>query len=69
MDSVEATSEKFEAVTEAKLKVFGEINSVSELASHNREMGDLQARLKVAEKNIGKMEDLHNGKHPGLDNA
>jgi hypothetical protein len=36
---------------------------VDALERHNREMGDLQARLKMAEENIGKLQSMHNGSH------
>ena len=32
----------------------------------NREMGDLQARMKMAEKHIDHIKAMHNSKHPNV---
>ena len=57
----DAESER--SVFNAQIKTLKDINSVDALERHNREMGDLQARLKMAEKNIGKLQHMHNGNH------
>ena len=40
------------------------INSPQELKGFNREMGGFGARLKSIEKQVEKLEKLHNGSHP-----
>jgi len=40
------------------------INSPGELKAMNREMGDITARLKSVEKQLDKIQNMHNGKHP-----
>ena len=57
-------AESQRAVFDSKIKVLAEINSVKELGGQNREMGDLQARLKILEKNVEDLQSLHNGSHP-----
>jgi peptidoglycan hydrolase CwlO-like protein len=57
-------AESQRAVFTSQIKTLAQINSVSELAGQNREMGELQARLKIAETHIAKLQDIHNGTHP-----
>ena len=57
-------AESQRAVFTSQIGTLAEINSVKELAKQNREMGELQARLKIAEKHIEKLQHQHNGKHP-----
>ena len=57
----DAESER--SVFQAQIGTLKDINSVDALERHNREMGDLQARLKMAEENIGKLQSMHNGRH------
>ena len=40
------------------------INSAGELKILNRELADIEARLKTSEKNIEKLQDLHMYTHP-----
>ena len=40
------------------------ISSPNELKLFNREMGEFSARLRAAEQQISKLQNLHNGKHP-----
>ena len=48
---------------ETEINVLSDINSVRSLAGHNREMGDVLARMKIIEKDIDNNKKLHNGKH------
>ena len=57
-------AESQRAVFTSQIGTLAQINSVSELASQNREMGELQARLNIAEKHIAKLQEQHNGAHP-----
>jgi len=57
----DAESER--SVFHAQIGTLKDINSVNALERHNREMGDLQARLKMAEKSIEKLLKMHNGDH------
>ena len=57
-------AESQRAVFDSQIGTLSQINSVSELASQNREMGELQARLRIAEKQIEKLQEQHNGVHP-----
>ena len=63
----DAESER--AVFDSQIGTLSQINSVSELAVQNREMGELQARLRVAEKQIEKLQNQHNGSHPLVGNS
>jgi predicted nucleic acid-binding Zn-ribbon protein len=47
-----------------QIKTLSGISSPQELKSINREMGEFGARLKMAEKQVDKLDALHNGKHP-----
>ena len=57
-------AESQRAVFTSQIRTLAEINSVKELAAQNREMGELQARLNIAEKHIEKIQQQHNGAHP-----
>ena len=59
-------AESQRAVFTSQIKTLAEINSVKELAAQNREMGELQARLNIAEKHIEKLQSQHNGSHPTI---
>ncbi len=62
-------AESQRAVFDSQIGTLSQINSVSELAVQNREMGELQARLRVAEKQIEKLQNQHNGSHPLVGNS
>ena len=62
-------AESQRAVFDSQIGTLSQINSVSELALQNREMGELQARLRVAEKQIEKLQNQHNGSHPLVGNS
>lgn len=62
-------AESQRAVFDSQIGTLSQINSVSELAVQNREMGELQARLRVAEKQIEKLQNQHNGSHPPVGNS
>jgi len=62
-------AESQRAVFDSQIGTLSQINSVSELAVQNREMGELQARLRVAEKQIEKLQNQHNGAHPLVGNS
>jgi|TARA_Y100000296_G_C5149998_1_gene245864 septal ring factor EnvC (AmiA/AmiB activator) len=50
-------------VFKSQITTLSDINSVGSLANHNREMGNLLARLDVIEKEIDHNKKLHNGQH------
>lgn len=60
-------SESTTAVFEHQIKVLGSILSPNDLKQQNREIADLQARLRVAEERISQQSRMHNGKHPPVD--
>ena len=62
-------AESQRAVFDSQIGTLSQINSVSELAVQNREMGELQARVRVAEKQIEKLQNQHNGSHPLVGNS
>jgi len=41
-----------------------DINSPAELKAVNREMADIGARLKTIEKQLERLQNMHNGNHP-----
>ena len=50
-------------IFKSQINVLSDINSVASLAGHNREMGDVLARMKMIEKDIDSNKKLHNGNH------
>tara|TARA_R110000824_G_scaffold7831_4_gene35403 strand:- start:2186 stop:2542 length:357 start_codon:yes stop_codon:yes gene_type:complete len=57
-------AESQRAVFDSQIGTLAQINSVSELASQNREMGGVLARLQILERQIEKLQSQHNGSHP-----
>tara|TARA_R100001129_G_scaffold186085_1_gene176406 strand:- start:1292 stop:1636 length:345 start_codon:yes stop_codon:yes gene_type:complete len=57
-------AESERAVFKSKLDILAEINSVKTLEKRNREVADIQARLKVNESQLKSLSDMHNGTHP-----
>ena len=47
-----------------QIETLKSINSPQELKDFNREMGEFSARLKATERQIEKLDNLHNGRHP-----
>ena len=60
----EAESQR--AVFNSQLIVLKEINSVSALASNNREMATIQERLSVLRTEVEHLKHIHNSKHPSV---
>ena len=48
----------------SKVKTLAEINSVSALASHNRETSEMQAAIKQLRRDMERQLSMHNGAHP-----
>ena len=48
----------------SQIDVLKDINSVATLERRNREIADIQARIKVMENQIQAVERMHNGSHP-----
>jgi chromosome segregation ATPase len=63
----EAESQR--AVFSSRLDVLADINSVAALERRNREVADIQARIKVMENQIQSFERMHNGTHPPIGNT
>ena len=57
-------AESQRAVFTSQIGTLAQINSVSELASQNREMGEVLTRLQILERQIEKLQSQHNGSHP-----
>ena len=61
-------AESQRAVFTSQIDVLKDINSVSTLERRNREIADIQARIKVMENQIQAVERMHNGSHPPVEN-
>lgn len=48
----------------SKVKTLAEINSVSSLANHNREIAQMQESLSSLQKEVDRQHKMHNGSHP-----
>ena len=59
-------AESQRAVFSSRLDVLAAINSVAALERRNREIADIQARIKVMENQIQAVERMHNGSHPPI---
>ena len=59
-------AESQRAVFMSRLEVLADINSVAALERRNREIADIQARIKVMEKQMDSFEKMHNGSHPPI---
>ena len=46
--------------------VFGTILSPANLEKLNKDIAKLQTEMTVVHKNLDKMQDMHNGKHPSV---
>ena len=57
-------AESQRAVFSSRLDVLADINSVAALERRNREVADIQARIKVMENQIQSIERMHNGTPP-----
>ena len=57
-------AESQRAVFTSQIDVLKDINSVATLERRNREIADIQARIKVMENQIQAVERMHNGSHP-----
>ena len=62
LDKAEADS----AVTRHQNKVFGTILSPANLKDLNSSIAELQTEMKVVHKNLDKVYEMHNGKHPSV---
>ena len=60
LDKTEADS----AVIKHQNEVFGDILSPTNLKDLNRQIAELQTEMKVVHKNLDKVYEMHNGKHP-----
>jgi len=64
-------SESVDAVTDSKLKVLTEINSVANLERRNRELATMtatmEANFKLYDREIENLRHMHNHKHPRID--
>ena len=51
-------------VISSKVKTLAEINSVSALATHNRETSEMQSAIKELRRDMERQLSMHNGSHP-----
>ena len=54
------------AVIKHQNHVFGTILSPENLEKLNKDIAKLQTEMTVVHKNLDKMQDMHNGKHPSV---
>lgn len=48
----------------SKVKTLAEINSVSALASHNKQLAKMEVSIEHLEKAVDRQHKMHNGSHP-----
>lgn len=60
IDSLESGHE----VVASKVKTLAEINSVSALASHNKQLAKMEVSIEHLEKEVDRQHKMHNGSHP-----
>ena len=51
-------------VISSRVKTLAEINSVSALATHNRETSEMQSAIKELRRDMERQLSMHNGSHP-----
>ena len=54
------------AVIKHQNQIFGTILSPANLEKLNIKIAELQTEMKIVHKNLDKMQDMHNGKHPSV---
>jgi|TARA_R110002020_G_scaffold139200_1_gene309947 septal ring factor EnvC (AmiA/AmiB activator) len=57
-------TEANQAVTQHQTSVFSEILSPSNLERLSKNLAELQTEMRVVHKNLDKLYEMHNGKHP-----
>jgi cell division protein FtsX len=56
-------AESQRAIYKGQIETLKDINSVVALEKRNRELADVQARLRVMERDVDQLQKIHNGKH------
>lgn len=51
-------------VIQSRVNVLSEINSVSALASHNKQLAKMEVSINHLEKEVDRQHKMHNGSHP-----